>query len=87
MRSGSFAPTNNYALRAVVVDDAAVIRELDRAVVRFATAVYRAFFRPRLVFELLRRITPSMKKTDKVKMESVMARGRNFRSHPTAMVS
>jgi nitroreductase/NAD-dependent dihydropyrimidine dehydrogenase PreA subunit len=86
VRCGGFAPTNNYAMRAVVVDDPAVIREVDKVVVRFTLAVYRAFFRSRPVFELLRRITPAMKATDKVKMESVLSRGQNFRSFPAAMV-
>jgi NAD-dependent dihydropyrimidine dehydrogenase PreA subunit/nitroreductase len=84
--SGAQAPTNNYALRVVATDDPAVIRELERAVVRFSAAVYRWFFRPRLVFRLLRRLTPGMTETDKVKIQSVLARGQNFRSFPAAML-
>jgi len=84
--SGALAPTNNYALRVVATDNPAVIRELDQAVVRFSAAVYRWFFRPRLVFRLLRRITPGMTATDKVKIQSVLARGQNFRSFPAAML-
>jgi NAD-dependent dihydropyrimidine dehydrogenase PreA subunit/nitroreductase len=84
--SGALAPTNNYALRAVVTDDPAVIRDLDRTVVRFSAAVYRWFFRPRPVFRLLRRLTPGMTETDKVKIQSVLARGQNFRTFPAAMV-
>jgi NAD-dependent dihydropyrimidine dehydrogenase PreA subunit/nitroreductase len=84
--SGAQAPTNNYALRVVAADDPAVIRELDRAVVRFSAAMYRCFFRPRLVFRLLRRLTPGMTETDKAKIRSVLARGQNFRSFPAAML-
>jgi NAD-dependent dihydropyrimidine dehydrogenase PreA subunit/nitroreductase len=84
--SGSQAPTNNYALRVVAADDPEVIRELDRAVVRFSAAMHRWFFRPRLVFRLLRRLTPGMTETDRVKIQSVLARGQNFRSFPAAML-
>jgi NAD-dependent dihydropyrimidine dehydrogenase PreA subunit len=84
--AGSYAPTNNYALRAVVLEEPEAIRELDRAVVRFTSLVYGLFFRPRPVFRLLRLFTPGMTPTDKVKMESVMVRGQNFRSFPAAMV-
>jgi nitroreductase len=84
--SGALAPTNNYALRVVVTDNPEMIRELDQAVVRFSAAVYRWFFRPRLVFRLLRRLTPGMTETDKVKIQSVLARGQNFRSFPAAML-
>jgi NAD-dependent dihydropyrimidine dehydrogenase PreA subunit len=75
-----------YALRVVATDDPEVIRQLDQAVVRFSAAVYRWFFRPRLVFRLLRRLTPGMTETDKVKIQSVLARGQNFRSFPAAML-
>ena len=84
--SGALAPTNNYALRVVATDDPAVIRQLDQAVVRFSAAVYRWFFRPRLVFRLLRRLTPGMTETDRAKIQSVLARGQNFRSFPAAML-
>jgi nitroreductase/NAD-dependent dihydropyrimidine dehydrogenase PreA subunit len=84
--SGALAPTNNYAMRLVSTDDPAVIGQLGQAVVRFSAAVYRWFFRSRLVFRLLRRLTAGMTETDRVKMQSVLARGRNFRSFPAAML-
>jgi NAD-dependent dihydropyrimidine dehydrogenase PreA subunit/nitroreductase len=84
--AGSFAPTNNYGLRAVATDDPAVIREMDAAVLRFTRAVYGLLFRPRPVFGLLRALTSGVTATDRVKMRSVLARGRNFRTFPAAMV-
>jgi len=84
--SGALAPTNNYALRAVITDDTEVVRDLDRAVVRFAGMLYRLFFRPQPVFALLRALTPGMTATDRVKMEAGVTRGQNFRTFPAAMV-
>jgi NAD-dependent dihydropyrimidine dehydrogenase PreA subunit/nitroreductase len=84
--AGSWAPTNNYALRAVVLEEPEGICEMDRAVVGFTSLVYRLFYKSRPVFRLLGLLTPGMTSTDKVKMESVLARGQNFRSFPAAMV-
>jgi NAD-dependent dihydropyrimidine dehydrogenase PreA subunit/nitroreductase len=84
--AGGFAPTNNYSLRVVATDDEAVIRDIDAAVVRFTRTVYRLVFRPRVVFSLLRAVTPGVTATDRVKMQAVMERGQNFRSFPAAMV-
>lgn len=69
VRCGIYAPTNNHDLRAVVVDDAAVIGELERTVVRFNLRMHKLFFKPRIVFALLRRITPAISQQVKAKME------------------
>ncbi len=66
---GIYAPTNNHDLRAVVVDDVEVIEELERIVVRFNSRIYRLFFKPKIVFELLSRITPAVNPQVKVKLE------------------
>jgi NAD-dependent dihydropyrimidine dehydrogenase PreA subunit/nitroreductase len=79
---GIYAPTNNHELRAVVVDDAEVMEELERIVVRFNSRTYRLFFRPKIVFELLRRITPAVTPQVKSKIEG---RRHDF-FNPAAMV-
>ena len=79
---GIYAPTNNHELRAVVVDDAEVIEELERIVVRFNSRIYRLIFEPKIVFELLRRITPAVNPKVKVKLEG---RRHDF-FNPAAMV-
>jgi NAD-dependent dihydropyrimidine dehydrogenase PreA subunit len=82
---GIFAPTNNYALRAVVVDDEAIMEELERVVLQFVSRIYGLFFRSRIVFNLIRMITPLMDPKDKVKMERALERGYAFHL-PAAMV-
>jgi nitroreductase len=79
---GIYAPTNNHELRAVVVDDAGVIEELERIVVRFNSRVYRLFFQPKPVFELLRRVTPAVNPQVRSKLEG---RRHDF-FNPAAMV-
>jgi NAD-dependent dihydropyrimidine dehydrogenase PreA subunit/nitroreductase len=83
---GIDAPTNNYHLRAVVVDDPEIILALDRVVLGYATMIYNTFFRSWLVFNFIRLFTTSLLETDKVKMETVIARGHNFHSYPAAII-
>jgi nitroreductase len=83
---GIYAPTNNFALRAIVVDDPAILHELDQVILRFVARIYALFFKPRIVFNLLRRVTPGMKAKDKVKMEDNLKKGSTFEQPPAAMV-
>jgi nitroreductase/NAD-dependent dihydropyrimidine dehydrogenase PreA subunit len=83
---GIYAPTNNYHLRAVVVDDPSVIEALDSIIIRYVWWLYNLFFRSKIVFQLIHRITPSMQATDKVKMEGDLARGHTFDRPPPATV-
>jgi NAD-dependent dihydropyrimidine dehydrogenase PreA subunit/nitroreductase len=79
---GIFAPTNNYHLRAIIVDDEATIALLDRICTETAARIYRLIYKPKLVFGLLSRLTSSLKETDKVKFEHVIARGYTLHKPP-----
>jgi len=82
---GGYAPTNNFALRAVVVDDEEIIEELDRINLQFVTKIYKVFFKSKIVFNLIRRIMPALDPKDKVKIESDLERGHTFH-RPAALV-
>jgi ferredoxin len=86
VRYGIYAPTNNYALRAVVVDDPDLMVELDRVILQFVARIYNLFFRSRIVFNLIRLITPAMDAKDKVKMEGNLEQGGTFQDPPAATV-
>jgi hypothetical protein len=66
---GIYAPTNNHDLRAVVVDDTEVIEELEGIARRFHSRAYDLFFKPKIVFELLRRISPAVNPQVRVKLQ------------------
>jgi nitroreductase/NAD-dependent dihydropyrimidine dehydrogenase PreA subunit len=83
---GIYAPTNNYALRAIVVDDPDVMVGLDRILLQFVARIYNLFFRSRIVFSLIRMITPAIDAKDKVKMEGNLAQGGTFKDPPAALV-
>ena len=82
---GIYSPTNNYALRAIVVDDKKVIDEFDRIIMRFILPIYTIFFKQKVVFNLIRRITPAIDWKDAVKMERALERGQVLHN-PAAVV-
>jgi nitroreductase/NAD-dependent dihydropyrimidine dehydrogenase PreA subunit len=79
---GIYAPTNNYHLQAIIVDDEATIARLDRICTETSARIYRLIYKPRLVFGLLSRLTSSLKETDKVKFEHVIGRGYTLHKPP-----
>jgi nitroreductase/Pyruvate/2-oxoacid:ferredoxin oxidoreductase delta subunit len=83
---GIYAPTNNYALKAVVVDDPAIIEALDAVVMRFVRWIYGLFYRSELTFRVVSALTPAVDAKGRVKMARGLARGRASETLPAAIV-
>lgn len=75
---GIYAPTNNYGLRAIIVDDEDIMNEFERILMQYVLRTYRFIFKPKVVFNLIRKMTPKIDPKDKVKMEAAIKRGYNF---------
>jgi nitroreductase len=90
VNTGIYAPTHNLPslnLRAIVVDDAEMIELFDRVVLRFATRIYKLFYRLGIVSDLARLIGLSGEYVRaKPKLEMALERGHALRSPPAAMV-
>jgi nitroreductase len=84
--SGIYAPTNNYNLRAIVIDDVKSIVELDQVVMQFVKRIYSLFFKSKPIFNLLKSLTPMASPKDKVKMENAIERNTNYSSLPSTIV-
>ncbi len=82
---GIYAPTNHYALRALLIDDERVLDELQEIGLRALSRLYSVFYRSRLVFVLLSRLTSAMQEKDKVKLEACLAERRPFTVAPVAI--
>jgi len=83
------APTHNFNLRAIVVDDGEIIALIDKVLMRFTRRLYNFIYKPKIVYSLVRVLTPSLEPEylrAKPKLESAMKRGRTFRSPPAAVV-
>ena len=83
---GIYAPTNHYALRAIVVDDPAIMEELDRIMMRFVSWMYHLVYKHRIVFSVFRALTPAIDAKGKVKVERGLEQGRAFETLPAALV-
>jgi nitroreductase len=83
---GIYAPTNNYNLRAVLIDNDETIKELDRTILQYVSKTYNLIFKPKTLFNLIRKITPALDPKDKVKMETALAHGRILLSPPAAII-
>lgn len=83
---GICAPTNNYNLRAVIVDSPEIIDELEQVVLKNVALIYRLIMKPKIVFGLFRKLTPKLDPKDKIKIEEALDRGRTLQSRPAAVV-
>jgi NAD-dependent dihydropyrimidine dehydrogenase PreA subunit/nitroreductase len=86
VRCGILAPTNNYDLRAIVVDDPAIMENLDAIIMRAVSWVYSLLYRPGIAFRLLGAFTPAISPKTKIKMEHGLELGRAFDTLPAALV-
>ena len=83
---GIYAPTNNFNLRAIVVDDQEIIEALDRILLRFVSWIHHFIYEPRIVYNLVKKIwSASELEKAKPKMESALERGHAFH-HPATIV-
>ncbi|MBN1580319.1 MAG: nitroreductase family protein [Anaerolineae bacterium] len=83
---GIYAPTHNYSLRAVVVDDETIMETLDRILMRFVSMVYNVAYRPKIVGVLARMIGMSEEYLlNKPKLERALQAGAAFH-RPAAIV-
>ena len=86
VHTGIYAPTHNYSLRAIVVDDASIVQALDRILMRFVSAVYKVAYQPRIIGWLAHVIGMEEEYLlNKPKVEGVVKRGYAFR-HPPAII-
>jgi nitroreductase len=78
IQTGILAPTNNYALRVVAVNDDAAVAELNRLAARVLRTIYNLVYRHKIIFGLLKRLTPGIQEKDKVKLEAGLEREITF---------
>lgn len=86
IRAGVLAPTNNYHLRVVAVNDDAAVAELNRLAARVLRTIYNLVYRHKLIFGLLKRLTPGIQDKDKVKLEAGLERETTFEKSTAVLV-
>lgn len=83
---GIYAPTQNFELRAIVVDDEEIIQAFDRIILKYVSKIYNVFYKPKIMSGLARMIGRSPDYLQaKPKLESALERGYAFH-HPAVIV-
>lgn len=84
-----YAPTHNFDLRAIIIDDPEIIHMIDSVIFQFIKNLHGFVYRTKLVHFLIRTFAP---KTEfeylrvKPKLEKSIERGRAFKSLPASIV-
>ena len=87
--SGVYAPTHNFNLRCIAIDDPRTIEAFDRAAFLFSKRIYQWVFRPRLIRGVVSLAPRSMREEfNKAlpKLETAITRGRGYEFRPPALV-
>jgi len=84
---GGYAPTHNFRLRAIVVDDEALIDMLNRTMMNYCRWIYRLIYQSKvgLILAGLFGYAEELTK-DRPKLEATLRSGRAFHSMPTAFI-
>jgi NAD-dependent dihydropyrimidine dehydrogenase PreA subunit len=86
---GIYAPTHNFHLRAIVVDDDEIIDLVDKTLLWFDSKLYKFLYRSKIIQDLIRIITPAYAEEytrAKPKLERVLQEGIHFGNPPAALV-
>jgi nitroreductase len=84
-----YAPTHNFKLRAIVIDDPEIIQKIDSIIFLFVRRLHQFVYKPKVIHWLVRVFAP---KTEfeflkaKPKLEKSIERGRAFKTIPAALL-
>jgi ferredoxin len=84
-----FAPTHDFNLRVIIIDDETIIDHLDAILLRFSRNLYKWFYKSSAVHFLMK-LMPSRMESEyfqaKPKLESAIRRNAGLRSKPAAII-
>jgi len=86
---GAYAPTHNFHLRCIAIDDPEIIEAFDKAAFQFSKRIYQLVFRPRLIRAVVALAPRSMREEFNralPKLQAAIKRGRGYASKPPALV-
>jgi NAD-dependent dihydropyrimidine dehydrogenase PreA subunit/nitroreductase len=86
---GNYAPTHNFNMRLIIVDDDKVIEDIDKILYNFNKRLYRYLYKPKIIQALVKLFSPGLEfeySKAKPKLEKSLERGKAFKSFPAAML-
>jgi len=85
----SSAPTHNFNLRAIVIDDPEIIGKIESSIYRFTTKIYLFLYKLKIIHWIVRFFAPKYEfeyLKAKPKLEKSIERGKGFKTVPAAIV-
>lgn len=89
VRYTAYAPTHNFDMRVIIIDDNYLISQIDHIIYRYNTRIYNSLYKPEFMHSLVKTTTPDREREylkAKPKLEASMKRKRNFRTIPPAII-
>jgi len=84
-----YAPTHNFNLRTIIIDDDQIISQIDSLIYKFSVNIYKWLYKPRIIQLLIKIISPVSEfeyLKAKPKLENVKKRNRGFKTKPAAII-
>lgn len=87
--AGIYAPTHNFKLRVIIVDDDSLLEAMDTAVFRFSRMLYYWIYKNPITGSLAKLAGPAMRNEfmkAKPKLEHTLKQGRAHKFHPPVVI-
>ncbi|MEI6751544.1 MAG: nitroreductase family protein [Paludibacter sp.] len=84
-----YAPTHDFNMRVLIVDDETIINQIDALILKFSTSLYKHVYKPKIIYFLLKLFTPTYEfefLRAKPKLENAIKRNRGLKSKPVAVI-
>jgi NAD-dependent dihydropyrimidine dehydrogenase PreA subunit/nitroreductase len=84
-----YAPTHDFNLRVIIVDDEIIIKRIDDLILKFSTNLYNRVYKPKIIHFLLKLLTPAYEfefLKAKPKLENAIKRNKGLKSKPSAVI-
>jgi NAD-dependent dihydropyrimidine dehydrogenase PreA subunit/nitroreductase len=84
-----FAPTHNFNLRVIIIDDDQLIEQIDNLVFKFSIKIYKWIFKPSIIYSLLKLFAPDLESEylhARPKLGNAKRRKSGFKTKPAAII-
>ncbi len=85
----AYAPTHNFDMRAIIIDNENLIEQIDRIIFKFSSRIYHLLYKPKIIHRIVSLLTPEREHEylkAKPKLEAAQTRKRNFKTTPPAII-
>lgn len=84
-----YAPTHNFNLRTIIIDDGQLIDQIDTLIYKFSVNIYKRLYKPKIIQLIIKIISPGREfeyLKAKPKLENVKNRNHGFKTKPAAII-